>query len=82
VFLDVQVAAQKRGACDVLKGPPRSSRDDPEFMNTFFKASRLHFIGTWKASRMLPLSLLQVSGKLCCHQSYISTSAIAADRSM
>ena len=47
--LNVQVAAQKRGACDVLKGPPRSSRDDPEFMNTFFKASRLHFIGTWKA---------------------------------
>lgn len=44
----MQVAAQKRAACDVLKGPPRSSRDDPEFMNTFFKASRLHFIGTWK----------------------------------
>jgi hypothetical protein len=54
LFTYVQVAAQKRGACDVLKGPPRSSRDDPEFMNTFFKASRLHFIGTWKASRMLP----------------------------
>lgn len=44
-----QVAAQKRAACDVLKGPPRTSRDDPEFMNTFFKASRLHWIGTWKA---------------------------------
>jgi hypothetical protein len=47
------VAAQKRAACDVLKGPPRSSRDDPEFMNTFFKASRLHFIGTWKVRLLL-----------------------------
>eukprot|EP00873_Tetraselmis_striata_P038497 jgi/Tetstr1/458761/TSEL_045146.t2 len=28
---------------------PRSSRDDPNFMETFYKASRLHFIGTWKA---------------------------------
>ncbi|GIL49419.1 hypothetical protein Vafri_5746, partial [Volvox africanus] len=28
--------------------PPRSTRNDPRFMETFFKASRLHFIGTWK----------------------------------
>jgi len=24
---------------------PRTSRDDPNFMSNFFKASRLHFIG-------------------------------------
>lgn len=44
-----EVAAKKRAACDVLKGRPRTSRDDPDFVDTFFKASRLHFIGTWKA---------------------------------
>ena len=27
--LSPQVAAQKRAACDVLKGQPRSSRDEP-----------------------------------------------------
>ena len=48
--LSPQVAAQKRAACDVLKGQPRSSRDDPQFMETFFRASRLHFIGTWKCA--------------------------------
>lgn len=53
-----QVAAQKRAACDVLKGAPCSSRDDPEFMNTFFKASRLHFIGTWKVRRSMHCTLL------------------------
>ncbi len=41
-------AAEMRAACDVLKGAPRSSADDPAFMDTFYKASRLHFIGTWK----------------------------------
>ena len=44
-----EVAAQSRGACDVLKGRPHSSNEDPNFMNTYFKSSRLHFIGTWKA---------------------------------
>jgi len=33
----------------MLKGAPKSSRDDPEFMANYFKSSRLHFIGTWKA---------------------------------
>lgn len=40
-----EVAAAARAACDVLRGAPRSSRDDPEFMDTFYKSSRLHFIG-------------------------------------
>ncbi|KAK9810528.1 hypothetical protein WJX72_012236 [[Myrmecia] bisecta] len=44
-----RIAAAARAACDVLKGAPRSSADDPNFMETFFKSSRLHFIGTWKA---------------------------------
>ena len=33
----------------LLNSKPRTSRDDPNFMQSFFKASRLHFIGTWKA---------------------------------
>ena len=43
-----RTAAAMRDACDVLKMPPRSSADDPNFMQTYFRASRLHFIGTWK----------------------------------
>jgi len=44
-----QVVAQKlRQNCEVLKGPPKSSRDDPNFVESFYRASRLHFIGTWK----------------------------------
>lgn len=34
-----------RAECDVLRGAPRSSRDDPQFVETFYKSSRLHFIG-------------------------------------
>ena len=44
-----QVAAACRAACDLLKGAPKSSRDDPHFMDNYYKSSRLHFIGTWKA---------------------------------
>lgn len=42
-------AAAARAACDVLRGPPKSSRDDPHFMDTYYKSSRLSFIGRWKA---------------------------------
>jgi len=38
-------AARLRAACDMLKGAPKSSRDDPNFVESFFSASRLHFIG-------------------------------------
>ena len=44
-----QIAAQARQRCDMLKGPPRSSREDPDFQANYFAASRLHFIGSWKA---------------------------------
>ena len=44
-----QISAAARAAKDILKGPPRSSRDDPAFQQTFWQASRLHFIGSWKA---------------------------------
>lgn len=44
-----QVAGAARAACDLLKGAPKSSRNDPDFMNNYYKSSRLHFIGTWKA---------------------------------
>lgn len=43
------IASAARQRCDVLKGPPRSSKEDPAFQQTFFAASRLHFIGSWKA---------------------------------
>jgi len=44
----LRVAEEARRSCVVLGGRPRSSLNDPNFMDTFFKASRLHFIGTWK----------------------------------
>lgn len=44
-----QVAATCRATCDMLKGAPKSSREDPQFMDNYYKSSRLHFIGTWKA---------------------------------
>ena len=44
-----RVAEKMRGECESLKGRPKSSSDDPEFVNSFYRASRLHFIGTWKA---------------------------------
>jgi hypothetical protein len=42
-----RIASRLRAECDVLRGPPRSTRDEPpqQFVDTFFKASRLHFIG-------------------------------------
>ena len=43
------MAAACRAACDMLKGAPKSSREDPQFMDNYYKSSRLHFIGTWKA---------------------------------
>lgn len=44
-----QRAAAARAACDLLRGPPKSSRDDPHFMDSYYKSSRLSFIGRWKA---------------------------------
>ncbi|KAL4443032.1 hypothetical protein ABPG77_008523 [Micractinium sp. CCAP 211/92] len=43
------LAAKLRSECDGLKGPPKSSRDDPDFVRNFHKYSRLHFIGSWRA---------------------------------
>ena len=43
------IAARLRSECDVLKGPPKSSKDDQNFVEHYYKASRLHFIGRWKA---------------------------------
>ena len=59
-----QISAAARAAKDILKGPPRSSRDDPAFQQTFWQASRLHFIGSWKArgcSLALPMLFLQAA---------------------
>ena len=44
-----EIAAKMRSECDVLKGPPKSSKDDPNFVESYYRASRLHFIGRWKA---------------------------------
>lgn len=44
-----ETAARLRLECDVLKGPPKTSKDDEHFVEHYYKASRLHFIGRWKA---------------------------------
>lgn len=44
-----EVQKEVRAKDAALDQPPRTSKDDPEFMSNFFKASRLHFIGSWKA---------------------------------
>lgn len=44
-----KIAQHMRASCESLKGPPKSSRDDPNFVQSFYRASRLHFIGTWKS---------------------------------
>ncbi|KAF5827717.1 hypothetical protein DUNSADRAFT_184 [Dunaliella salina] len=43
------LCARLRSECDLLRGAPRSSRDDPGFMDSYFRSSRLHHIGTWKS---------------------------------
>ena len=61
-----QIAAQARQRCDMLKGPPRSSREDPAFQANYFAASRLHFIGSWKARiEALAASMANNSPKAC-----------------
>jgi len=44
-------AAAARAGCAATKGPPRSSADDTTgaFIASFHAASRLHFIGAWRA---------------------------------
>ncbi|EIE26541.1 DNA/RNA polymerase, partial [Coccomyxa subellipsoidea C-169] len=60
------IAAQARQRCDMLKGPPRSSREDPAFQANYFAASRLHFIGSWKARiEALAASMANNSPKAC-----------------
>lgn len=58
-----QIAAAARATKDILKGPPRSSRDDPAFQQTFWAASRLHFIGSWKAR--LRAAVLSPAPSIC-----------------
>ena len=61
-----QIAAQARQRCDMLKGPPRSSREDPAFQANYFAASRLHFIGSWKARiEALAASMANNAPKAC-----------------
>ena len=45
-----RTAASLRASCEVLSLPAKSSSETSAeaFVGTFFKASRLHFIGTWK----------------------------------
>ena len=44
-----RVAEVARAAEPLLDMKQRTTRDDPDgFMDTFFRASRLHYIGTWK----------------------------------
>lgn len=43
-----RVATAAKRAEPLLDMKQRTTHDDPEFMGTFFRASRLHYIGTWK----------------------------------
>jgi DNA repair protein REV1 len=43
-----EVQREVRTREPALDTRPRTSRDDPDFVSHFFKASRLHFIGSWK----------------------------------
>ena len=44
-----RVAEAARAAEPLLDMKQRTTRDDPDgFLDTFFRASRLHYIGTWK----------------------------------
>ena len=38
-------AARLRSQSEVLKMVPRASKDDPDYVESFYKASRLHFVG-------------------------------------
>eukprot|EP00928_Gymnodinium_smaydae_P017358 TRINITY_DN16631_c0_g1_i4.p1 TRINITY_DN16631_c0_g1~~TRINITY_DN16631_c0_g1_i4.p1 ORF type:complete len:179 (+),score=28.80 TRINITY_DN16631_c0_g1_i4:47-538(+) len=42
------LAQQLRRKEPLLHMRQRTSRDDPNFVDNFFKASRLHFIGAWR----------------------------------
>ncbi|CAE8627988.1 unnamed protein product [Polarella glacialis] len=42
------LAAALRSEEPLLQGQQRTSRQNPDFVQTFFKASRLHFIGVWR----------------------------------
>ena len=42
------VSRAARAAEPLLHMRPRTTRDDPDFVSTFFAASRLHFIGSWR----------------------------------
>eukprot|EP00931_Biecheleriopsis_adriatica_P055698 TRINITY_DN32992_c0_g1_i1.p1 TRINITY_DN32992_c0_g1~~TRINITY_DN32992_c0_g1_i1.p1 ORF type:complete len:1112 (+),score=185.85 TRINITY_DN32992_c0_g1_i1:113-3448(+) len=41
-------AASLRAKEPLLQGQQKTSRDNPDFVHTFFRASRLHFIGVWR----------------------------------
>ena len=51
-------ARKARAACDLLRGPPKSTADrldgdasaggEGDFVGGFYRASRLHFIGSWR----------------------------------
>ena len=42
------VAIAARQSEPLLDMKQRTTHEDPNFMETFFRASRLHYIGTWK----------------------------------
>eukprot|EP00891_Asterochloris_glomerata_P002603 jgi/Astpho2/2603/e_gw1.00048.8.1_t len=41
-------ASAARAACDLLRGRPKTSNEDPYFMDSYYRSSRLSFIGRWK----------------------------------
>jgi hypothetical protein len=62
------------------RGPPKSSRDDPAFVESFYKSSRLHFIGGCGGSpgrdRQLLVAACTAAGG-CLHQASRASHAVA-----
>lgn len=52
----------------LCRGPPKSTRDDPNFVQSFYKSSRLHFIGAllWPAVLLLPWSSCRAQPRARC----------------
>jgi DNA repair protein REV1 len=55
-------AKEARDACAMLQAAPKSCREDPEFIQRYYGASRLHFIGDWRQRNARLLQALAHTG--------------------
>jgi DNA repair protein REV1 len=55
-------AREVRAACALLHDAPRSCADDPAFLQNYYAASRLHYIGDWRTRNAKLLARLAGAG--------------------